>query len=85
MEKARVAPVKTATTPRLELIAAAISVRVGDMITRELEEPVESKFCWSDSTTVLKYKRNVKKLFHLFVDTMRIAAIQMMTHHLERT
>ena len=56
MEKARVAPVKTATTPRLELIAAAISVRVGDMITRELEEPVESKFCWLDSTTVLKYK-----------------------------
>ena len=32
------------------------------MITRELEEPVESKFYWSESTAVLKYIQNVKKL-----------------------
>ena len=66
MGKARVAPVKTTTTPRLELTAAALSVRVENMITRELEEPVESKFCWLDSTTVLKYKWNAKKLSTCF-------------------
>lgn len=54
----------------------------GRMITRELEEPVESKFYWSESTAVLKYIQNVKKLFHLFVDMKRTAAIQLMTHHL---
>ena len=81
MGKARVLPVKTTTTPRIELIAAAVSVQVGEMITRELEEPVESKFYRSDSTTVLKYMRNVKKLFHVFVDMMRTAAIQLMMHH----
>ena len=81
MGKARVLPVKTTTTPRIELTAAAVSVQEGEMITRELEEPVESKFYWSDSTTVLKYMRNVKKLFHVFVDMMRTAAIQLMMHH----
>ena len=81
MGKAHVLPVKTTTTPRIELIAAAVSVQVGEMITRELEEPVESKFYRSDSKTVLKYMRNVKKLFHVFVDMMRTAAIQLMMHH----
>ena len=40
--KARVAPVKTMTIPRLELTAATVSVRVVEMIARELDEPVNS-------------------------------------------
>ena len=55
MGKARVAPVRTMTIPRLELMEATVSVRVGEMIARELEEPAESKTYWTDSTTVLKY------------------------------
>ena len=53
--KARVAPVKTMTIRRLELTAATVSVRVVEMIARELDEPVNSRHFWTDSTTVLKY------------------------------
>ena len=67
MGKACVAPVKTMTIPRLELTAATVSVRVGEMIAKELDEPAESKTYWTDSTTVLKYIRNDKKRFHVFV------------------
>ena len=67
MGKARVAPVKTMTIPRLELTAATVSAGVGEMIAKELDEPAESKTYWTDSTTVLKYIRNDKKHFHVFV------------------
>jgi len=67
MGKAHIAPVKTMTIPRLELMAATVSVRVGEMIARELDEPAESKTYWTDSNTVLKYIRNDKKRFHVFV------------------
>ena len=65
--KARVAPVKTMTIPRLELTAATVSVRVVEMIARELDEPVNSRHFWTDSTTVLKYISNEKKRFQVFV------------------
>jgi len=67
MGKAGVAPIKTMTIPRLELTAATVSVRVGEMIARELDEPAESKTYWTDGATVLKYIRNDKKRFHMFV------------------
>ena len=67
MGKARVAPVKTMKIPRLELTAATVSVKVGEMIAKELDEPAESKTYWTDSTTVLKYIRNNKQRFHVFV------------------
>ena len=67
MGKAHIAPIKTMTIPRLELMAATVSVRVGEMIARELDEPAESKTYWTDSNTVLKYIRNDKKRFHVFV------------------
>lgn len=31
--------------------------------------------------TVLKYIRNVEKLFHVFVDMRKTAVIQLMMHH----
>ena len=75
MGKAHVALVKTTTIPRLELTATTVSVRVGEMIGNELDEPVESKTYWTDSTTVLKYIRNDKKRFHVFV-TNRVQMIR---------
>jgi len=79
MGKACVAPVKTMTIPRLELTAATVSVQVGEMIARELDEPVESKIFWTDSTTVLKYLHNDKRRFHVFVAN-RVQTIRDVTH-----
>ena len=47
MGKASVAPVKTMIIPRLELTAATVSVSVGEMIAKELDEPAESKTYWT--------------------------------------
>ena len=41
--KSRVAPVKYVSIPRLELTAATITVKVSDMLRRELDIPVASE------------------------------------------
>ncbi|XP_068749322.1 uncharacterized protein [Montipora capricornis] len=58
MGKARLAPVKPTTIPRLELTAATVSVQVGKMIRREQDVPIDSETFWTDSTAVLKYLRD---------------------------
>ncbi|XP_068671292.1 uncharacterized protein [Montipora foliosa] len=67
MGKSHLAPLKAMTIPRLELTAATMSVRIGGMVSRELDDPVDSETYWTDSTTVLKYIRNEAKRFHVFV------------------
>ena len=67
--KARVAPVKTMTIPRLELSAATLSFRVVEMINRELHASVDSRHYWTDSTTVLKYIRNERSVFKCLLPT----------------
>ena len=74
MGKARLAPVKPTTIPRLELTAATVSVQVGKMIRRELDVPIDSETFWTDSTTVLKYLRNETRCFQVFVAN-RVQAI----------
>ena len=75
MGKARLAPVKPTTIPRLELTAATVSVQVGKMIRRELDVPSDSETFWTDSTTVLKYLRNEIRRFQVFVAN-RVQAIR---------
>ena len=67
MGKARVAPLKPMSTPRRELAAAAISVNVSSMLSRELkyEDPVH--VFYTDSSVVLGYIRNDAKRFHTYV------------------
>lgn len=72
--KARVAPLKQISIPRLELTAATVAVRVDNLIKRELKVEVDSTWFWTDSTTVLKYINNQKTRFHTFVAN-RIAVI----------
>lgn len=58
MGKARVAPTKLTTIPRLELSSAVTSVHNGDVIRRELQD-----YYWTDLTVVLGYVNNDAKRF----------------------
>jgi len=64
--KARLAPVKSVTIPRLELTAATVAIRVGELLKREIDGEPEYVY-HTDSTTVLRYIANEKQRFHVFV------------------
>ena len=66
MGKARLAPIKSVTLPRLELTAASVSIRVGEMLKREMDGNPELMY-HTDSTTVLRYIANEQQRFHVFV------------------
>ena len=66
MGKARLAPLKEITIPRLELTAAALSVILSAMIRKELDFSVQKMFYWTDSLSVLKCICNETKRFHTF-------------------
>lgn len=72
--RARVAPVKPISIPRLELTAAKVAVEVNMDMNRCLDMQVNKVVFWTDSTAVLKYINNVKTRFHLFVAN-RLAVI----------
>ena len=67
MGKARVTPMKTVTIPRLELIAALVSVNVGSTLRRELDYEKVAEVFWTDSQVILGYIKNNAKRFHVFV------------------
>ena len=72
--KARVAPLKPTTVPRLELTAATTSTKVATQMKREMTLVPDFETFWTDSKVVLGYISNQSKKFHLFV-TNRIQAI----------
>ena len=74
LAKARVAPVKQMSIPRLELAAATLAVKVDRMLQKELHMDLENSTFWTDSTSVLKYIYNETKRFHTYVAN-RIAVI----------
>ena len=59
--KARVAPMKALTIPKLELQAALLAARLKDEIQLALTVPVERTFMWTDSTTVLQWLHSIDK------------------------
>ena len=67
MGKARVTPLKPITIPRLELTAAEVSVRVSDMLRRELQYDELEEVFWTDSKVVQAYIQNDARRFHTFV------------------
>ena len=67
MAKARVAPLKIVSIPRLELSAAVLAVRMSKTIHRELANEFDDTFFWVDSTIVLHYIRNTSSRFATFV------------------
>ena len=74
MGKARTAPLKTVTTPRLELSAAVVASRLDKTLRKEIDIPVDESVFWTDSTCVISYIQNNDKRFHTFVAN-RIAII----------
>jgi hypothetical protein len=54
MGKARLAPLREISIPRLELTAAVISLRLSKIIQEELDLEIEIIYYWTDSMSVLK-------------------------------
>ena len=67
MSKARLAPLKTITLPRLELNAARAGARLSRLIVHEIDLPIERVVYWSDWMIVIQYLQNKKKRFKVFV------------------
>ena len=75
MAKSRVTPSKPVTMPRLELLAAALSVKVAEFLDAELDYKSVKHYFWTDSKVVLGYIANKARRFHVFV-TNRVQQIR---------
>ena len=56
--KARLAPVKQFTIPRLEINGAATATGVSNMILREINFPINEVLYWTENTCMLGYTSN---------------------------
>ena len=82
MGKARLAPVREISIPRLELTAAVISVKLSNIIREELDVKFQKVFYWTDSMSVLKCINNESKRFHTF-ESNRLTVIHNGSSHSE--
>ena len=67
MGKERVDPKKLVSIPRLELVAAVLSVKISNMIKKELQLQELDEYFWTDSRVVLGYIANDTRAFKNFV------------------
>lgn len=79
MGKSRVAPMKTVTIPRMELVAATMASRMDVLWRKELHIKLQDSVFWTDSASVLKYIRNKTSRFKVFVAN-RVAEILKSSH-----
>ena len=67
MGKSCLAPLKMTTIPKLELVAAAVSVKITQNLIRELDADIDHVVYYTDSSTVLYYIHSEKSRFPVFV------------------
>ena len=77
--KSRVVPKKFVSIPRLELTAAALSVKMACLLKKELNLGELTHYFWTDSKVVFGYIRNNRRRFKTFVAN-RIHQIKENTH-----
>ncbi|GBM05086.1 hypothetical protein AVEN_210797-1 [Araneus ventricosus] len=75
--KSRVAPVKTTTIPRLELLAATVGARLCRSVLSALQWDYVDTHYWTDSTTVLGWIQR-EELWSVFVNN-RVQEIRKLT------
>ena len=73
--KSCVTPHKPVTIPRLELTAAVLAAKLGNVICQELQYDFQRVVFWSDATVVLRYINSQSCHFKTFVAN-RIETIQ---------
>ncbi len=73
--KAKVAPLKKLTIPKLELLAALLGCRLAKTLREELRIKISSRWFWSDSRTVLLWLRSTGVRYKEFVAN-RVGEIQ---------
>ncbi|KAI4895228.1 hypothetical protein NFI96_027576 [Prochilodus magdalenae] len=65
--KAKLAPKPELTLPRLELCAAVLAVEIAEIITEELDTPVDDTKFFTDSKVVPAYIFNESRRFYVYV------------------
>ena len=67
MGKAKVAPIRQQSIPKLELAAAVIGVRLAVFIKQQLDVTISKTTFWSDSATTLQWIYNSKERHKMYV------------------
>ena len=65
--KARLAPIKTVSIPRLELVAATLAAKVDSMFRWELPDVITESIFWTDSPALLCMIKSTTKRYPVFV------------------